>query len=100
MRDPGVQTVEHLIINPGWYGLAHIYHCLKGSGMFELTKKPFWPLQCPDKPNVTNNIVCSSCGGAGHIARDCRQKRPGTGGPNAAGDKNKIDEEVILLYWV
>jgi hypothetical protein len=46
---------------------------------------------------VTNNIVCSSCGGAGHIARDCRQKRPGTGGPNAAGDKNKIDEEVIVV---
>jgi len=51
-------------------------------------------LQCPDKPNVTNNIVCSSCGGAGHIARDCRQKRPGAGGPNVTGDKNKIDEEV------
>lgn len=24
---------------------------------------------CPDKPNVTNNIVCSACGGAGHIAK-------------------------------
>jgi hypothetical protein len=47
---------------------------------------------------VTNNIVCSSCGGAGHIARDCRQKRPGAGGPNAAGDKNKIDEEVLRVY--
>ncbi|KAJ4443862.1 hypothetical protein ANN_05649 [Periplaneta americana] len=52
---------------------------------------------CPDKPNVTNNIVCSSCGGAGHIARDCRQKRPGAGGPNAVGDKNKIDEEYMSL---
>jgi splicing factor 1 len=48
---------------------------------------------------VTNNIVCSSCGGAGHIARDCRQKRPGAGGPNAAGDKNKIDEEVNELAF-
>jgi splicing factor 1 len=45
---------------------------------------------------VTNNIVCSSCGGAGHIARDCRQKRPGTVAPSAVGDKNKIDEEVML----
>lgn len=36
-------------------------------------------MQCPDKPNVTNSIVCSSCGGAGHIARDCRAKRPGQG---------------------
>ena len=46
---------------------------------------------------MTNNIVCSSCGGAGHIARDCRQKRPGAGGPNATGDKNKIDEEVTRV---
>lgn len=60
---------------------------------------------CPDKPNVTNNIVCSSCGGAGHIARDCRSKRPGQGGPTAAGiggmsqagDKAKIDEEYMSL---
>lgn len=57
---------------------------------------------CPDKPNVTNNIVCSSCGGAGHIARDCRSKRPGMGGPaaansTAAGDKAKIDEEYMSL---
>ncbi|XP_066992891.1 splicing factor 1 [Anabrus simplex] len=52
---------------------------------------------CPDKPNVTNNIVCSSCGGAGHIARDCRQKRTGTAGTTTAGDKNKIDEEYMSL---
>ncbi|KAK9693916.1 Zinc knuckle [Popillia japonica] len=56
---------------------------------------------CPDKPNVTNNIVCSSCGAAGHIARDCRQKRPGLGGPGATvgagGDKAKIDEEYMSL---
>jgi splicing factor 1 len=52
---------------------------------------------CPDKPNVTNNIVCSSCGAAGHIARDCRQKRPGQGGPPAQGDKAKIDEEYMSL---
>ncbi|XP_076277928.1 splicing factor 1 isoform X2 [Lasioglossum baleicum] len=60
---------------------------------------------CPDKPNVTNNIVCSSCGGAGHIARDCRSKRPGQGGPAAVGmggmgpggDKAKIDEEYMSL---
>ncbi|XP_049784088.1 splicing factor 1-like [Schistocerca cancellata] len=51
---------------------------------------------CPDKPNVTNNIVCTSCGGAGHIARDCRQKRPGATGATT-GDKNKIDEEYMSL---
>ncbi|GBP47432.1 Splicing factor 1 [Eumeta japonica] len=53
---------------------------------------------CPDKPNVTNNIVCSSCGGAGHIARDCRAKRPGQGGPPTLGaNKAKIDEEYMSL---
>ncbi|CAG9120699.1 unnamed protein product [Plutella xylostella] len=53
---------------------------------------------CPDKPNVTNNIVCSSCGGAGHIARDCRAKRPGQGGPPANhANKAKIDEEYMSL---
>lgn len=56
---------------------------------------PFF--QCPDKPNVTNNIVCSSCGAAGHIARDCRSKRPGQGGPPVPGDKAKIDEEYLSL---
>ncbi|XP_018328118.1 splicing factor 1 [Agrilus planipennis] len=52
---------------------------------------------CPDKPNITNNIVCSSCGAAGHIARDCRQKRPGQGGPPVVGEKAKIDEEYMSL---
>ncbi|CAG9841174.1 unnamed protein product [Diabrotica balteata] len=54
---------------------------------------------CPDKPNITNSIVCSSCGAAGHIARDCRSKRPGQGGPPlpGQGDKAKIDEEYLSL---
>uniref|UniRef100_A0A0B7A886 Branchpoint-bridging protein n=1 Tax=Arion vulgaris TaxID=1028688 RepID=A0A0B7A886_9EUPU len=26
---------------------------------------------------VTNTIMCTVCGGAGHIAQDCKQKRPG-----------------------
>uniref|UniRef100_A0A1B6EEL0 Branchpoint-bridging protein n=1 Tax=Clastoptera arizonana TaxID=38151 RepID=A0A1B6EEL0_9HEMI len=56
---------------------------------------------CPDKPNVTNNIVCTSCGGAGHIAKDCRQKRPGSAGPGGIPpvrqDKAKIDEEYMSL---
>ncbi|CAH2085907.1 unnamed protein product [Euphydryas editha] len=51
---------------------------------------------CPDKPNVTNSIVCSSCGGAGHIARDCRARRPGHA-PPAHHDKAKIDEEYMSL---
>ncbi|XP_052900324.1 splicing factor 1 [Anopheles moucheti] len=57
---------------------------------------------CPDKPNITNNIVCSACGGTGHIARDCRSKRPGHGGPPATGGgggstATKIDEEYMSL---
>uniref|UniRef100_A0A182TQN9 Branchpoint-bridging protein n=1 Tax=Anopheles melas TaxID=34690 RepID=A0A182TQN9_9DIPT len=55
---------------------------------------------CPDKPNITNNIVCSACGGTGHIARDCRSKRPGHGGPPSAaggGAVTKIDEEYMSL---
>ncbi|KAF9405922.1 hypothetical protein HW555_013518, partial [Spodoptera exigua] len=52
---------------------------------------------CPDKPNVTNSIVCSSCGGAGHIARDCRAKRPGQGTLHSASNKAKIDEEYLSL---
>lgn len=41
--------------------------------------------------------MCSSCGAAGHIARDCRQKRPGQGGPPLPGDRAKIDEEYMSL---
>lgn len=52
---------------------------------------------CPDKPNVTNNIMCSSCGGAGHIAKDCKGKRPGQGGPPTANSQAKIDEEYLSL---
>ncbi|XP_054266376.1 splicing factor 1 isoform X2 [Macrosteles quadrilineatus] len=53
---------------------------------------------CPDKPNVTNNIVCSLCGGAGHIAKDCRQKRPGDKiTPPTRQDKAKIDQEYMSL---
>lgn len=47
---------------------------------------------CPDKPNVTNNILCSICGGAGHIAKDCRTKK--TGIPTSP---NKIDQEYMSL---
>lgn len=68
--------------------------------------------QCPDKPNITNSVVCSNCGGAGHIARDCRQNKQrdemgpssggngggnsggGGGGGGGGGDRAKIDEEV------
>ncbi|XP_075165671.1 splicing factor 1 [Haematobia irritans] len=54
---------------------------------------------CPDKPNVTNSIVCTACGGAGHISKDCRSKRPGAGMPGEEGENSqaKIDEEYMSL---
>lgn len=52
---------------------------------------------CPERQNVTNNIVCTACGGVGHIAKDCRSKRPGMGGVGAADSQAKIDEEYMSL---
>ncbi|RXG73651.1 Splicing factor 1 [Armadillidium vulgare] len=52
--------------------------------------------QCQDKPNITNNVVCTSCGGAGHIAKDCRQRKPGQM-PIPGVDRQKIDEEYLSL---
>ncbi|OQR72715.1 splicing factor 1-like [Tropilaelaps mercedesae] len=67
--------------------------------------------QCPDRPNVTNNVICAACGGAGHIARDCRNKGAsgglgwggqggGMGGAGLGGGgpgNAKIDEEYMSL---
>ena len=50
--------------------------------------------QCPDKPNITNNVTCSTCGGAGHIAKDCKEKKSGL--PDL-GTAKKIDEEYMSL---
>ncbi|KRG01535.1 splicing factor 1 isoform X1 [Drosophila mojavensis] len=55
--------------------------------------------QCPDKPIITNTIVCTSCGGTGHLTKDCRNKRPGSGAPGMACEDSqaKIDEEYMSL---
>ncbi|XP_030371667.1 splicing factor 1 [Scaptodrosophila lebanonensis] len=56
--------------------------------------------QCPEKPIITNTIVCTSCGGAGHLTKDCRSKRPGAGGPGMGpceDSQAKIDEEYMSL---
>ncbi|KAF8375988.1 sfa-1 [Pristionchus pacificus] len=43
--------------------------------------------ECPDAQNVTARIICVACGGAGHIARDCKNARPGfMGGGMGGGD--------------
>ncbi|XP_038051649.1 LOW QUALITY PROTEIN: splicing factor 1-like [Patiria miniata] len=74
--------------------------------------------QCPEKQNITGTIVCTICGGTGHIAQDCRAKFDGSdemggpmgggpmGGPNggpprmagpSAAEKAKMDSEYMCL---
>ena len=57
--------------------------------------------QCPEKQNVTSNVLCTLCGGAGHIAQDCRNKGPGQRAPSASPsntvDKAKMDSEVTQI---
>merc|ERR1712226_867519 len=54
--------------------------------------------QCQDRPNVTNNVVCTTCGGVGHPAKDCVAKRPGTNfGATGPGSNQNMDEEYMSL---
>ncbi|XP_064600876.1 splicing factor 1-like [Liolophura sinensis] len=50
---------------------------------------------------ITNTIVCSVCGGTGHLAQDCKQKRPGDSfrlqQVQTAADKAKMDSEYMSL---
>ena len=52
---------------------------------------------------VTNTILCTICGGTGHIAQDCKQKRPGDTFRNmqnqTAADRAKMDSEVGILPY-
>ncbi|KAI6210128.1 Branchpoint-bridging protein [Aphelenchoides besseyi] len=49
--------------------------------------------ECPDAPNVTANIICTLCGNAGHIARDCKAPRT-----NADGEIGvAMDDEYSAL---
>ncbi|KAI7697915.1 Splicing factor 1 [Sarcoptes scabiei] len=48
--------------------------------------------QCPDKPNVTNNVFCTNCNGVGHLAKDCKEKRA-----ESNVNQAKIDEEYLSL---
>lgn len=52
--------------------------------------------ECPDAPNVTANIVCTACGGAGHIAKDCKNPRPGGASFNLGADGG-MDDEVNYI---
>ncbi len=57
----------------------------------ELTHKTW---DCPDAPNVTANVVCTACGAAGHIAKDCKSPRPGSFLGGGGGGHGGLDEEV------
>uniref|UniRef100_A0A914Z408 Branchpoint-bridging protein n=1 Tax=Panagrolaimus superbus TaxID=310955 RepID=A0A914Z408_9BILA len=49
--------------------------------------------ECPETPNITANIICSSCGGAGHIAKDCVTPRTGY----KADNNKELDDEYAAL---
>ncbi|XP_071965558.1 uncharacterized protein [Antedon mediterranea] len=59
--------------------------------------------QCPEKQNITSNVLCTICGGSGHIANDCKEKMPGERllgvgqPPPSAVDKAKMDSEYMSL---
>ncbi len=55
--------------------------------------------QCQDKPNVTNNIVCTSCGGAGHIAKDCAQRRPGADWQEGGAGEQKVKTKDLFYTF-
>jgi len=49
--------------------------------------------ECPEQQNVTANIICSACGAAGHIARDCLAPRQGY----QATSNEELDSEYSAL---
>lgn len=53
---------------------------------------------------VTNTIICTNCGGTGHLGKDCKQQRPGDTyrmlqqhPHEAPPDKAKMDSEYMSL---
>uniref|UniRef100_UPI00358EBC56 splicing factor 1 isoform X2 n=1 Tax=Myxine glutinosa TaxID=7769 RepID=UPI00358EBC56 len=51
----------------------------------EATNRVLRPWQAPEARNVTNMTICARCGGAGHIASDCRVGSDQIGGGAGAG---------------
>lgn len=52
--------------------------------------------ECPEQKNVTNNVLCTKCGAAGHLASDCIQTDlPPI--PVVQVDKAKMDSEYMSL---
>lgn len=50
---------------------------------------------------VTNTIICTVCGGAGHIAQDCKERKPGDTfrmqQMQSSTDRAKMDSEYMSL---
>ncbi|XP_030075534.1 splicing factor 1 isoform X1 [Microcaecilia unicolor] len=58
------------------------------------------PWQNTETRSITNNTLCAKCGGAGHIASDCKFAsmsllKPGE--PQSAQDKARMDKEYLSL---
>ncbi|XP_059574413.1 splicing factor 1 isoform X5 [Alligator mississippiensis] len=53
------------------------------------------PWQSAETRSITNTTLCTKCGGAGHIASDCKFTRPGD--PQSAQDKARMDKEYLSL---
>lgn len=51
--------------------------------------------ECPEQQNVTANIICTACGAAGHLARDCIAPRSGY----QATNNEELDSEVCFLFY-
>jgi len=53
--------------------------------------------QCPESENVTASIICTRCGGVGHVTKDCKQRRPGEIWNQSAGGAELDDEYAAFL---
>jgi len=53
--------------------------------------------QCPESANVTASMICSRCGGVGHVTKDCKQRRPGEIWNQSAGGAELDDEYESFL---
>jgi len=53
--------------------------------------------QCPESENVTASIICSACGGVGHLSKDCKARRPGEVFNQSSGGAELDDEYSAFL---
>lgn len=53
--------------------------------------------QCPESENVTASIICTRCGGVGHVTKDCKQRRPGEVWNQSAGGEELDGEYAAFM---